>query len=99
MGTAKHSSTNSPFCKSIFNDDNLPSELKNLPDDIYEIMNDTQQKSGFIPTIFLILSRRPAEFRAFSSYYDALMKSQQSELSNFEKEMIVVATSSFNKCL
>lgn len=85
------------FCRDIFND--IPSELKKLDDDIYEIICDTQQKSGFIPTIFLILARRPDEFRAFFNYYDALMKKENSKLTNFEKEMIVVATSSFNKCL
>ena len=85
-----------PFCRDIFN---FRGQSLSIPDDIYEKINETQHKSGFIPSIFLILLRRPDEFRAFFSYYDALMKSKQSELSNFEKEMIVVATSSFNKCL
>ena len=89
--------TEKTFCRDLFND--IPSELKQLDDDIYEIINDVQSKSGFIPTIFLILARRPMEFRAFFAYYDALMKSKNSELTNLEKEMIVVATSSYNKCL
>eukprot|EP01083_Nonionella_stella_P120034 359304_1 len=85
------------FCRDIFND--IPNELNALPDDIYKDICDTQDKSGFIPTIFLILSRRPDEFRAFFGYYNALMKKENSELTNYEKEMIVVATSSYNKCL
>ena len=70
-----------------------------LPDDIYEAVSEVQQKSGFLPSIFAVLLRRTAEFRAFFGFYDALMKSKESELSNFEKEMIVVATSAHNKCL
>src|SRR5205085_1486884 len=56
-------------------------------------------KKGFVPNIFLILCRRPNEFRSFFQYYDALMKDNNSELTMFEKESIVVATSNENKCL
>ena len=82
----QQSMTDTTFCREIFND--IPTELKQLPDDIYETIFDVQQKSGFIPTIFLVLARRPQEFRAFFAYYDALMKTENSELTNYEKEMI-----------
>ena len=56
-----------------------------------------QEKTGFVPNVFLVLARRPDEFRAFFAYYDALM-TRESGLSKAEKEMIVVATSAANQC-
>src|SRR5262249_8812427 len=56
-----------------------------------------QEKSGFIPNVFVKLAYRPDEFRAFFAYHDALME-KDSGLSKAEREMIVVATSSFNNC-
>jgi uncharacterized peroxidase-related enzyme len=57
-----------------------------------------QEKSGFIPNVFITLAHRPAEFRAFFAYHDALME-RESGLSKAEREMIVVATSGANDCL
>jgi uncharacterized peroxidase-related enzyme len=57
-----------------------------------------QEKSGFVPNVFLMLARRPAEFRAFFAYHDALML-REGGLSKAEREMIVVATSAANQCL
>lgn len=68
-----------------------------LPDDIRERILAVQAKSGFIPNVFLTLARRPAEFRAFFAYHDALME-KESGLSKAEREMIVVATSAANGC-
>ena len=48
-------------------------DLATLPDDIRERILAVQEKSGFVPNVFLKLARRPAEFRAFFAYYDALM--------------------------
>jgi uncharacterized peroxidase-related enzyme len=56
-----------------------------------------QEKSGFIPNVFLALAHRPAEWRAFFAYHDALME-KDSGLSKAEREMIVVATSNANGC-
>jgi 4-carboxymuconolactone decarboxylase len=56
-----------------------------------------QEKSGFIPNVFLVLAHRPAEFRAFFDYHDALME-KDSNLTKGEREMIVVATSNLNQC-
>ncbi len=72
--------------------------LAELPDDIREHIVAVQEKSGFVPTVFLKLARRPDEFRAFFAYYDALML-RENGLSKGEKEMIVVATSGANGCL
>ena len=72
-------------------------ELTDLPDDIRERMLAVQEKSGFIPNVFLALAHRPDEFRAFFAYHDALME-KDSGLSKAEREMIVVATSSGNDC-
>ena len=72
-------------------------ELDELPDDIRERILAVQEKSGFIPNVFLALAHRPDEFRAFFAYHDALMD-QPGNLTKAEREMIVVATSSLNQC-
>lgn len=73
-------------------------ELANLPDDIRERIVAVQEKSGFVPNVFLALAHRPDEFRAFFAYHDALML-RDSGLTKGDKEMIVVATSGANECL
>lgn len=72
-------------------------ELKDMPDDIRERILAVQEKSGFIPNVFLTLAHRPDEFRAFFAYHDALME-KPSNLTKAEREMIVVATSNVNQC-
>ena len=74
-----------------------PPELADLPQDIRERIAAVQEKSGFVPNVFLALARRPDEFRAFFAYHDALMEKPGS-LSKAEREMIVVATSGLNQC-
>jgi uncharacterized peroxidase-related enzyme len=71
--------------------------IDNLPDDIRTRLLAVQEKSGFIPNVFVKLAYRPDEFRAFFAYHDALME-KDGGLSKAEREMIVVATSSFNNC-
>jgi uncharacterized peroxidase-related enzyme len=72
-------------------------DLEALPEDVRERIQEVQEKTGFIPNVFLALARRPAEFRAFFDYYDALMR-KDGGLSKDEREMIVVATSATNRC-
>ena len=71
--------------------------LDKLPDDIRARILAVQEKSGFIPNVFLTLAYRPDEFRAFFAYHDALMD-KDGGLTKAEREMIVVATSSANQC-
>ena len=71
--------------------------LDKLPDDIRDRILAVQEKSGFVPNVFLTLAYRPGEFRAFFAYHDALMD-KDSGLTKAEREMIVVATSSANQC-
>ena len=71
--------------------------LRALPPDMQEMIRAVQEKSGFVPNIFLALAHRPAEFRAFFAYHDALMDKDEG-LSKAEREMIVVATSGLNRC-
>jgi uncharacterized peroxidase-related enzyme len=71
--------------------------LDTLPDDIRERILAVQEKSGFVPNVFLTLAYRPDEFRAFFAYHDALMD-KDGGLTKAEREMIVVATSSANQC-
>jgi uncharacterized peroxidase-related enzyme len=74
-------------------------DLKNLPDDIRESILAVQEKAGFVPNVFLTLAHRPAEFRAFFAYHDALMLKETGNLSKADREMIVTATSAKNDCL
>ena len=74
-----------------------PPELASLPKDIRERIAAVQEKSGFVPNVFLALARRPDEFRAFFAYHDALME-KPGGLTKAEREMIVVATSGVNNC-
>ena len=71
--------------------------LSDLPEDIRDRLLRVQEKSGFIPNVFLVLAHRPEEFRAFMAYHDALMD-KEGGLTKAEREMIVVATSSLNQC-
>ena len=72
-------------------------EIADLPEDIRSRILAVQEKSGFVPNVFLVLARRPDEFRAFFAYHDALMD-QPGNLTKAEREMIVVATSNANQC-
>lgn len=72
--------------------------IADMPEDIRNTILEVQEKSGFIPNVFLALAHRPDEFRAFFAYHDALME-KESGLTKGEREMIVVATSSANQCI
>jgi len=71
--------------------------LDDLPEDVRARILAVQEKSGFVPNVFLALARRPEEFRAFFAYHDALMD-KPGGLTKAEREMIVVATSGANHC-
>ena len=71
--------------------------LSDMPADIRERLLAVQEKSGFIPNVFLVLAHRADEFRAFFAYHDALMD-KPANLTKAEREMIVVATSNANQC-
>ena len=78
-------------------------DLQNLPDDLRTKILEVQDKAGFVPNVFLALARRPAEWRAFFAYHDALMMPETvgrtSQLTKGDREMIVTATSAANQCL
>ena len=78
-------------------------DLADLPDDIRAKILEVQEKAGFIPNVFLAFARRPAEWRAFFAYHDALMLPESvgrtSNLTKGDREMIVTATSAANSCL
>ena len=73
--------------------------LEHLPEDIRARILEVQAKAGFVPNVFLALAHRPAEWRAFVAYHDALMLKEGGNLSKGDREMIVVATSAANECL
>ncbi|MCZ8254006.1 MAG: peroxidase-related enzyme [Hylemonella sp.] len=74
-------------------------EIKDLPEDIRAKILEVQEKAGFVPQVFLALARRPAEWRAFFAYHDALMLKEDGGLSKGDREMIVTTTSAANQCL
>jgi uncharacterized peroxidase-related enzyme len=79
-------------------------ELKDLPEDIRLKILAVQEKAGFVPNVFLALARRPAEWRAFFAYHDALMIKEEGgnstgSLTKGDREMIVTTTSAANHCL
>ena len=78
-------------------------ELSNVPDDIRAKILEVQEKAGFVPNVFLAFARRPAEWRAFFAYHDALMVPEsvgrESGLTKGDREMIVTTTSAANHCL
>ena len=78
-------------------------ELKDLPEDLQERILQVQEKIGFVPNVFITLAHRPAEWRAFFAYHDALMAPEsvrrESGLTKGEREMIVTTTSALNHCL
>ncbi|MFM8625178.1 MAG: peroxidase-related enzyme [Betaproteobacteria bacterium] len=73
--------------------------LTDLPEDIRGRILEVQEKAGFVPNVFLALARRPAEWRAFFAYHDALMLKETGHLTKGDREMIVTATSATNHCL
>jgi uncharacterized peroxidase-related enzyme len=72
-------------------------EIENLPEDVRQIILEVQDKSGFVPNVFLALAHRPDEFRAFFAYHNALME-KDGGLTKGEREMIIVVTSGLNQC-
>ena len=76
-----------------------PPALESLPDDIRARILEVQEKSGFIPNVFLAFARRPAEWRAFFAYHDALMLKEDGSLTKGDREMIITTTSAANQCV
>ncbi|MFM7025924.1 MAG: peroxidase-related enzyme [Limnohabitans sp.] len=78
-------------------------EIQDLPEDLRTKILEVQEKAGFVPNVFLALARRPAEWRAFFAYHDALMVPESvgrtSQLTKGDREMIVTTTSAANQCL
>ena len=78
-------------------------QLLDLPADIRSKILEIQAKAGFVPNVFLGFARRPAEWRAFFAYHDALMVPESvgrtSNLTKGDREMIVTTTSAANHCL
>ncbi len=74
-------------------------EIADLPQDLRTRILEVQDKAGFVPNVFLVLAHRPAEWRAFMAYHDALLLKETGSLSKGEREMIIVVTSAANQCL
>ena len=72
-------------------------EVAGLPDDLRDRIEAVATKTGFIPNVFLVMARRPDEFRVLLPTTTPLMD-KESGLTKAEREMIVVATSAANDC-
>jgi len=72
-------------------------DIADLPEDLRDRVLAVQEKTGFVPNVFLALAHRPNEMRAFLAYHDALME-KEGGLSKTDREMVVVATSAENDC-
>jgi uncharacterized peroxidase-related enzyme len=73
--------------------------LEDVPDDVREAILEVQEKAGFVPNVYLLLARRPAEFRAFFAYHDALMGDRDgSTLTKADREMVITSISGANHC-
>ena len=72
-------------------------EIAGLPDDLRDRILQVQDKTGFVPNVFLAMAHRPAELRAFLAYHDALMEGE-GPLTKAEREMVVVVTSAARSC-
>jgi uncharacterized peroxidase-related enzyme len=73
--------------------------LEDVPDDVQEAILEVQEKAGFVPNVYLLLARRPAEFRAFFAYHDALMGDRDgSTLTKADREMVITSISGANHC-
>jgi uncharacterized peroxidase-related enzyme len=70
-----------------------------LPEDLKVRINEVEEKSGFVPNVFMMLAHRPDEWRAFFSYHDALMDKETPALSKADRELIIIVTSAENHCL
>jgi uncharacterized peroxidase-related enzyme len=73
--------------------------VESLPEDLRFRIEQVAEKAGFVPNIFLALAHRPAEWRAFFAYHDALMEKETPGLTRADRELVVVATSAENRCL
>ena len=73
--------------------------LEDVPEDVRDAILQVQDKAGFVPNVYLLLARRPAEFRAFFAYHDAVMGDRDgSSLTKADREMVVTSISAANKC-
>lgn len=72
--------------------------IDDVPTDIRDTILAVQDKGGFVPSVFLLLARRPAEFRAFFAYHDAIMLREESHLTKGDRELVVTSISGANHC-
>jgi len=73
--------------------------LEDVPEDVRNAILQVQDKAGFVPNVYLLLARRPAEFRAFFAYHDAVMGDRDgSSLTKADREMVVTSISAANRC-
>src|SRR3954449_12504941 len=70
-----------------------------LPHDLQARIDEIEDKTGFVPNIFMALAHRPDEWRAVFAHHDALMGKETPALTKADRELIVVATSAENHCL
>ncbi len=73
-------------------------DTASLDADLQKYFHKCQEKLGLVPNVLRAYAFRPARLRNFISMYNELMLSEDSGLSNLEREMIAVVVSSCNRC-
>ncbi len=69
-----------------------------LPDDVRALFAKAEEKLGHLPNVFRVFALTPEHFLKWFKYYDFLLRSETSELSRREREMIALAVSAENRC-
>ncbi|MFA7115809.1 MAG: peroxidase-related enzyme [Bacteroidales bacterium] len=73
--------------------------VNETPEDIQHILNGAKANLGFIPNVLSALSHHPDELRAFMAYDNAVMHREGSNLTDAEKQLLIVAFSAKNGCI
>ncbi|MGL4611730.1 MAG: peroxidase-related enzyme [Trueperaceae bacterium] len=66
--------------------------------DVETLFQKFEAKVGFLPNVAKVFSLTPEHFLKWFTYYDFLLRNEQSPLSRKEREMIALVVSSENKC-
>jgi uncharacterized peroxidase-related enzyme len=69
-----------------------------LPDEVRTLLDRAEAKLPFVPNVFHAFALTPEHFLRWFRYYDYLMRTDDSELSRAEREMIALVVSAENRC-
>jgi len=73
-------------------------EREELPEEVRALFAKAEEKTGLLPNVFRAFSLTPTHFLKWFSYYDFLMRSEESALSRPLRETIALVVSTENRC-